>query len=66
MAATTPATKSQMVRSLGAPVKSEEFRQAGAQGSGGLHPKDDQHHTNDQQGNANDALHPLSSCAWRQ
>src|SRR5215510_8062993 len=35
----------------------EEFRQARAQRGRGLHPKDDEHHTDNEQGNPNDALH---------
>src|SRR5437016_76115 len=36
----------------------EELRQAGAQRGRGLHPKNDQHHTNNEQGNPDDTLHP--------
>jgi len=36
----------------------EELRQAGAQRGRGLHPKNDQHHTSNEQGNPDDALHP--------
>jgi hypothetical protein len=35
----------------------EEFRQARAQGGRGLHAKDDEHHTDNEQGHPNDTLH---------
>ena len=47
MATTTPTTKSQIVRSLGAPVKSSDKRA----------PKDDEYHTDHEQGNPDDAVH---------
>src|SRR4029453_5367490 len=36
----------------------EKFREARAQRGRGLHPKDDEHHTDHEQGNPHDALHP--------
>src|SRR6266545_1258980 len=37
---------------------SEKLRQAGAQRGRGLHPKDDEYHTDNEQGNPDSALHP--------